>query len=781
MFFYFWILAMRCNIFLWFSLLVLITSLPIQAVEMTLQKKGAFKLSPYISFWQDKQNNATLIDASAVDDWQKLNKDKVSLGFSDYEHWFKSVINNNAEQLNWYLKITYPPLDYIDLYICDSDKITRPKQQCVVYQSGDQRLFSQRERQNPNFVLPLTLQPGKNYLYIHMKTAGSYQLPAEILDQQTLDNYLSVSDFIRGGYLTVMAVMIIYNLFIFMMIRSLTYFLYSATVFTFLVFFMSYGGSGFQYLWPESPQFNQQILPIAMLFNQLITLLFITHFLNINPRNKISYYYFRVLLLTIVTALCLAPFTSYKTIAPIMSLLSIIVSSSAFIIGLIYWYMGRSEARLFTIAWGTLVIGMIASNLRIFGVLPSNFFTLHGYQLGSFLEMILLSLSLGERIQKLQQEKNSAEQASIHQLKKYEDIYHHSLSGQFQLDNNKKLIRSNPSLQRILGYNNEQSLSTNIHLFTDLFIHLEDKEKLFNMLENGQQVKAFELSLKHRYGHEITTVITMSQDKLSNRQGWHGSLIDISDKKQRALLQEKIQKERMDSLHHLVIGISHEINTPLGNIVVAQSFLQDTNKEIQQSIADKNLTQKHLHDVINQQYSALKVIENSSENLTELSNMVKNSYVYPEAYSKQNFMLKGALLQWQKTITASVKVFINCPDKVILNNSELALVSIVQQLFDNSCQHNPQLFQANLLTASIEVITTDKFITIIYQDNGTGLALEDSVDIFFPFYTTSRGSQKRLGLGLYLVHNIVTTIFHGTITVDNNEKDKLIFTIQIPV
>ncbi|CAM5225564.1 sensor domain-containing diguanylate cyclase [Alishewanella longhuensis] len=49
-------------------------------------------------------------------------------------------------------------------------------------------------------------------------------------------------------------------------------------------------------------------------------------------------------------------------------------------------------ARLFALAWSMLWLGTVVMSLRNFGVLPSNTFTVNAMQLGSAIEMILISL-----------------------------------------------------------------------------------------------------------------------------------------------------------------------------------------------------------------------------------------------------------------------------------------------------------------------------------------------------------------------------------------------------
>ena len=65
---------------------------------------------------------------------------------------------------------------------------------------------------------------------------------------------------------------------------------------------------------------------------------------------------------------------------------------------------GYRPARLFLLAWSLFLAGTAAFTLLAFGIIPRNFWTHNGVQIGSALEMLLLSLALGSRYAGLRNE-----------------------------------------------------------------------------------------------------------------------------------------------------------------------------------------------------------------------------------------------------------------------------------------------------------------------------------------------------------------------------------------
>ena len=341
-----------------------------------------------------------------------------------------------------------------------------------------------------------------------------------------------------------MLVMTLYNFFIFIMTRSSTYLFYSGFVFSFALFHMAYEGSGFQFLWPQWPVFNQYAMPIAFALNQIFTILFVVKFLNINHTSKISSNYFTILLVFSTLALILAPIIPYKIFIPSLNLLSITINVSAFYLGLRYSRQGQTSARLFTIAWAVFIIGIVTANLRILGIIPSNFFTQYGYQIGSFIEILLLSLAVGERIQRLQSERMIAKQA---------------------------------------------------------------------------------------------------------------------------LIQEK--SDRMSELQQLIIGVSHEMNTPIGNIGLANSFLIDLHKDMKQK-GIEHISNTEILEYFELQQQALDTTASSTKTLSSLTQVFKNISIKKKDHPSLEFDLISLIHDRALTYSERLAFDLSLPNLSLIPISE---------------------------------------------------------------------------------------------------------------
>lgn len=638
------------------ALALFFTSAPhSQASRFDLEKPGSYEIGQYIDYWQDPTTDHSLIDVSRLSEWQSTENANINLGISASPFWFKTTINLQNNELAWFVKITYPPLDHIELYLCQQEVISNIDTECRLTQAGDSLPFDQRIRRNPNYIIPLTLQPGNNFLYIKVITDGSYQLPISIVDQKSLDNYLTSNDFFRGAYLSLMLVMTLYNLFIFMMTRSSTYLFYSGFVCSFALFHMAYEGSGFQLLWPQWPSFNQYAMPIAFALNQIFTVLFVVKFLNIKRTSKASYTYFNILLGISILALLLATVIPYKIFIPLLNLLSITINASAFYLGLRYSQQGQTSARLFTLAWAVFIIGIVTANFRILGIIPSNFFTQYGYQIGSFIEILLLSLAVGERIQRLQSERMVAKQA---------------------------------------------------------------------------------------------------------------------------LIQEK--NDRMAELQQLIIGVSHEMNTPIGNIGLSNSFLMDLHKDMK-SQGFENISSTDIQKYVELQQQALTTTASSTKTLSSLTQVFKNIAIKKRDHPALEFDLVSLIYDRTLTYSERLTFELSLPESCLINSHPSAFILVLDQLFDNTLIHFPEEKSSETPRVSIAMRQDEHSLTLDINDNGEGLNNEELTKLFLPFFTKARGNRKKMGLGMYQVKNIINDIFDGSIKASSGKGFGLKLTITLPV
>lgn len=267
---------------------------------------------------------------------------------------------------------------------------------------------------------------------------------------------------------------------------------------------------------------------------------------------------------------------------------------------------------------------------------------------------------------------------------------------------------------------------------------------------------------------EITELINAQASLRRLHEAEKRKLESMVDEKSEALtnvLDELIEKEKLASLGHLVSGVSHEINTPLGVSVLANSYLEKESKDTHRKLESGTLTLEDL------QAHLAKVDETTAILRTNLSRAVALVKSFKEIAVRQNIeaMETFNVRDYIDMIMLSLKheyksrpiVFdIDCPPELTLYTYPGALSQILTNLVMNALNHAYERHEKG--TISISLSAKDSTATLVFEDDGKGMTQEVAERIFEPFFTTNRGKGGS-GLGMNIVYNIVTGQLNGRI------------------
>ena len=200
----------------------------------------------------------------------------------------------------------------------------------------------------------------------------------------------------------------LYNLLLFVSLRDRAYLLYVAFVISMAVGQLSLNGLGNQYLWPEWPAWGNLALVVGFNATGLFGALFTRQFLEAWRLPRWDRW---ILILAAGFALAgLGPlFIPYRVVAVVTSLLGIGFSVVAVLAALVAVRRRHPGAHFFLAAWLLLLCGVGVMGMRNLAWLPTNVLTTYAMQLGSALEMLLLSFALADRINTMRREKEIAQ------------------------------------------------------------------------------------------------------------------------------------------------------------------------------------------------------------------------------------------------------------------------------------------------------------------------------------------------------------------------------------
>ncbi|MBI4827434.1 MAG: diguanylate cyclase [Nitrospinae bacterium] len=214
-------------------------------------------------------------------------------------------------------------------------------------------------------------------------------------------------------YFGILAALFAYNLLLFLSLRDRSYLYYVLFVASMAVGQAAWNGLAYEFLWPNWPAWGNIAAVAGFNATGLFGALFSRAFLDTRRAAPLLDKVIMGLAAAFAAWMALAPVIPYQANAMLTSFTGLTFSIVATATGALCLARGFSAARFFLLAWTMLLIGTAALGARNLDLIPTNFFTLYAMQIGSALEMLLLSFALAERINVLRRGKEKAEAETL--------------------------------------------------------------------------------------------------------------------------------------------------------------------------------------------------------------------------------------------------------------------------------------------------------------------------------------------------------------------------------
>ena len=356
-------------------------------------------LGRVMQVFEDVDGQATLADVIARDGlFRNHEKDSLNAGYSHSAFWLKVDLSYLPQNPNihrtWLLELAYPPMDHIDLYLADASGNYR-----LAERTGDALPFDSRQIKENNYLFELNFSPGQSQtVYLRLASQGSVQAPLTLWSAQAYLEQQPVRIYILGLIYGVLLGMLVYNLFIYLSVRDTSYLYYIFYIASFGLYQLSVNGAAVQYFWPNNPWWANAATPFLIGSAAFFGCQFARTFLHTASHSRWLDRALMLLMAVGVLVMVLALTTSYAVSLRLATGLALAFIVTIFTAGVVAWVRGLRVARYFVIAWSAFLLGGLVNTLMVLGYLPNVFLTMYASQIGSAIEVGLLSLALADRI-----------------------------------------------------------------------------------------------------------------------------------------------------------------------------------------------------------------------------------------------------------------------------------------------------------------------------------------------------------------------------------------------
>ena len=481
--------------------------------------------------------------------WVPVHDPVVNLGFDTDAYWLYLEIPGFVQGDDFFLEVGYPLLDQLDLYYVNNGTVVSQ------ISTGDQRSFWQRPIWHRNYVMPLPqVDSGSLALYLRVQSEGSVEIPLRVWSREAFWNVEQGTLLLKGAFAGVLLVMILYNIFVFMVVRDQSYLYYVGYGASILLFQLSIDGLAYQYLWPQLKGWHQTSIILFISFAAVFRCMFTISFLDLAKRWPSASW---VLAGVVTLALLLSSVSIVLPYNLAVKLATILVLPSTILclgIGSVLLYRGLRRARYFVAGWLVYFVGVALFAFSKMGVLPVTMLTEYLLQIGVALEVILFSMALADSINLERREKHKAQRQSIQNLERYRSLYENAAEGIYQSDLDGQLIAVNPAMAAMLGYSSPEELleAYSQREVTDFLSESDYRGLTHNIMENGK-VHHFEMKGYRRDGQICW--LSVSAKVISGAEWGHDAIVEgfVFDITQRKRNEEQLMfLSRHDPLTGLV-------------------------------------------------------------------------------------------------------------------------------------------------------------------------------------------------------------------------------------
>ncbi|MET3137839.1 two-component system NtrC family sensor kinase [Undibacterium sp. GrIS 1.2] len=300
----------------------------------------------------------------------------------------------------------------------------------------------------------------------------------------------------------------------------------------------------------------------------------------------------------------------------------------------------------------------------------------------------------------------------------------------------------------------------------------------FNLMAEAVQTKIREITELNR---TLESRVSQRTKELEEANRLLGKNFDQLKEAQTQL----IKSEKLASLGALVAGVSHELNTPIGNALTVSTTLLHKTGEVKQVYRHGQIKKSTLDEFLMAAEEAGDLLSKNLLRASELIISFKTVAVDQTSEQRRRFNLLQTMSELAVTLRPTLKKTkliyeIQISEDILLDSYPGPLIQVITNLFNNAIVHAFEGRDIGMMSLSGRQDPTDpSFVVLTFKDDGIGIQQNNLEKIFDPFYTTKLG-QGGSGLGLNICYNIVEGLLGGHISVSSEMGIGTQFKIRIP-
>ncbi|MFT7698583.1 MAG: two-component system NtrC family sensor kinase, partial [Candidatus Krumholzibacteriia bacterium] len=346
---------------------------------------------------------------------------------------------------------------------------------------------------------------------------------------------------------------------------------------------------------------------------------------------------------------------------------------------------------------------------------------------------------------------------------KYRSIINHAGEAIFLLNHRGRVLEWNKMSEELFGLYRRHALGVNIR---ELDIGLDlPVLRVFADVEQAKRSLTYDAKVVHKKHANETRLLSLT---FSCIEAGSGALADTNNSfaviardvtHEKQIENRMSETEKLAGIGQLAAGIAHQLNTPLGAILLSAQMLEETVKNEDDG--------EDIMRIIRQTEQCRGIIKGLL-NFARPTGRERGQVDLAEIINETIFLME------KKVSVAAVEIGMESIDQAVVYGSRNELEQVFFNLLANALD---AMAEGGSISISIEDGGAGE-LKVQFTDDGDGIPEDAQTRIFLPFFTT-KDYGKGTGLGLSIVARIVHE-HGGRIELDSKVGEGTTFTLWFP-
>ncbi len=367
---------------------------------MIEDSRDEVELWPYVTVYEGKSEQLSI--EQIIETKPRFTKPSTAygtLGMRQEAVWLRVPLSTSAQtDGEWMLDFDYPVVNNIDAYVVSGGVIEQKAKLGNLVPRAEKPMDSRA------ITYPISLRPDANYaIYLRVKNEGSMILPMSLMKPSAFHKKALNEQMLQGLLVGLSLCLLIYSLAQWLSLKEHLFVKYAILISGSLMFNLLQFGVGAQYIWAGNKWMEVHAGGLSAMIAATGSFLFIEHALAAHIPRWLSKLMKSGAALMVAFSLCyVIDWLDINQVTTIVSTLGLAPALLGLPGAFRRTRMGDSVGGYFLLAWAIYFVTTAVLIEVIKGRLDANFWTLHSFQFGATVDMLVFMRVLGLRTKAMQ-------------------------------------------------------------------------------------------------------------------------------------------------------------------------------------------------------------------------------------------------------------------------------------------------------------------------------------------------------------------------------------------